>query len=103
VLADAGQVKKLPGQPGRDPPDSRWLAAGVARGAVASCVVATPRFGLIRLHTGYRRELTEERTGDRQRAAKLPEPAAVKVSCVVSDLHGVTGRDIMDHLIAGRP
>ena len=27
VLADAKQVKNLPGRPKRDPPDSRWLAA----------------------------------------------------------------------------
>src|SRR4030095_11367512 len=31
----------------------------------------------------------------------LLESAAVKRSSVVTDLHGVTGRDIMDHLIAG--
>jgi transposase len=49
----------------------------------------------------YRRELTEERTREKQRTEKLLEAAAIKLSSVVSDLHGVTGRDIMDHLIAG--
>ena len=60
-----------------------------------------PEFRVIRLHTRYRRELTEERTREKQRAEKLLESAAIKLSSVVSDLHGVTGRDIMDHLIAG--
>ena len=36
-----------------------------------------------------------------QRAEKLLESAAIKLSTAVTDLHGVTGRDIMDHLIAG--
>jgi len=63
--------------------------------------VATPEFRLIRPHTGYRRDLTEERTREQQRAEKLLESAAIKLSSVVTDLHGVTGRDIMDHLIAG--
>jgi transposase len=63
--------------------------------------VATPEFRIIRLHTRYRRDLTEERTREKQRAEKLLESAAIKVSSVVTDLHGVTGRDIMDHLIAG--
>ncbi len=63
--------------------------------------MATPEFRIIRLHTRYRRDLTEERTRDKQRAEKLLESAAIKVSSVVTDLHGVTGRDIMDHLIAG--
>jgi transposase len=101
VLADARQVKHLPGRPKHDPADSRWLAACFERGAVTSCFVATEEFRLIRLHTRYRRDLTEERTREKQRAEKLLESAAVKLSSVVTDLHGVTGRDIMDHLIAG--
>ncbi len=101
VLADARQVKHLPGRPKRDPSDSRWLAACFERGAVTPCFVAAPEFRVIRLHTRYRRDLTEERTREKQRAEKLLESAAIKLSSVVSDLHGVTGRDIMDHLIAG--
>jgi len=101
VLADARQVKNLPGRPKRDPSDSRWLAACFERGAVTSCFVATPEFRLIREHTRYRRDLTAERTREKQRAEKLLESAAIKLSSVVTDLHGVTGRDIMDHLIAG--
>jgi transposase len=102
VLADARQVKNLPGRPKRDPADSRWLAACFERGAVTSCFVATPEFRIIRLHTRYRRDLTEERTREKQRAEKLLESAAIKISSVLTDLHGVTGRDIMDHLIAGQ-
>ena len=101
MLADAKQVKNLPGRPKRDPADSRWLAACFERGAITSCFVATPEFRIIRLHTRYRRDLTEERTREKQRAEKLLESAAIKISSVLTDLHGVTGRDIMDHLIAG--
>jgi transposase len=101
VLADAKQVKNLPGRPKRDPSDSRWLAACFERGAVTSCFVATPEFRLIREHTRYRRDLTGERTREKQRAEKLLESAAIKISSVITDLHGMTGRDIMDHLIAG--
>ena len=101
VLADAKQVKNLPGRPKRDPSDSRWLAACFERGAVTACFVATPEFRIIRLHTRYRRDLTGERGREKQRAEKLLESAAIKLSSVVTDLHGVTGRDIMDHLIAG--
>ena len=101
MLADARQVKNLPGRPKRDPADSRWLAACFERGAVRSCFVATPEFRVIRLHTRYRRDLAEERAREKNRAEKLLESAAIKLSSVVTDLHGVTGRDIMDHLIAG--
>ena len=101
VLADARQVKNLPGRPKRDPSDSAWLAVCFERGSVTACFVATPEFRLIRLHTRYRRDLIEERTREKQRTEKLLESAALKPSSVVTDLHGVTGRDIMDHLIAG--
>ena len=101
MLADAKQVKNLPGRPKRDPSDSRWLAACFERGAIRSCFVPDPEFRIIRLHTRYRRDLTDERTREKNRTEKLLESAAVKLSSVVTDLHGVTGRDIMDHLIAG--
>ena len=68
VLADARQVKNLPGRPKRDTSDSRWLAACFERGAVTSCFVATPEFRVIRLHTRYRRDLTGERTREKHAA-----------------------------------
>jgi len=101
VLADAKQIKNLPGRPKRDPSDSAWIAVCFERGAITPCFVATPEFRLIRLHTRYRRDLTGDRTRDKQRAEKLLESAAIKISAVLSDVHGVTGRDIMDRLIAG--
>src|SRR5260370_1431780 len=80
VLADAKQVKHLPGRPKHDPGDSRWLAACFERGAVTSCFVATAEFRVIRLHTRYRRGPTREGTPEEQRAAKIAEIAAGKAS-----------------------
>jgi Transposase len=101
VLADAKQVKHLPGRPKHDRGDSRWLAACFERGAITPCFVATEEFRVIRLHTRYRRDLIAERTREKQRAEKLLESAAIKLSSVVTGLHGVTGQDIMGHLMAG--
>jgi transposase len=44
-------------------------------------------------------DLTGDRTG-KQRAEKLLEPAAINVQSVITDRHGMTGRELMDHLIA---
>jgi transposase len=63
--------------------------------------VAALEFQVIRLHTRYRRELTEERTREKRRVEKLLESAAIKLSGVLTDIHGVPGRDITGHLIAG--
>ena len=70
VLADAKQVRHLPAAPSTTRV-TRWLAACFERGAVTSCFVATPEFRIIRLHTRYRQDLTEERTREKQRAEKL--------------------------------
>jgi transposase len=101
VLGDARQIKNLPGRPKRDPSDSSWVAQCFERGSIRPCFVADPEFRVIREHTRYRRDLTGERTREKQRAEKLLESAGIKISSVLTDLHGVTGRDIMDHLIAG--
>jgi transposase len=101
VLADARQIKNLPGRPKRDTSDSAWIAICLERGSIMPCFVATPEFRIIREHTRYRHDLTGDRTRDKNRAEKLLESAGIKISAVLSDLHGVTGRDIMDHLIAG--
>ncbi len=87
MLADAGQVKNLPGRPKCDPADSRWLAACFERGAVTSCFVATPEFRLIRLHTRYRQDLTEEPT---RKAAhgKAAGTGRDQAASVVTGLHG---------------
>ena len=100
VLADARQEEPA-GRPKRDASDSQWLAQNFERGAVRSGFVATPEFRVIRLHTRYRRDLVEERTREKQRVEKLLESAGIKLFGVLSDLHGVSGRDMMDHLIAG--
>jgi len=42
-----------------------------------------------------------DRTREKNRAEKLLESAVVRLSSVLTGLHGVTGRDIMRRLIAG--
>ncbi|MBV9023481.1 MAG: hypothetical protein JO362_06740, partial [Streptomycetaceae bacterium] len=46
--------------------------------------------------------LTEERTRHKQRVEKLLEDAHIKLSTVATDIFGVSGRAMMDALIAGR-
>jgi len=52
--------------------------------------------------TRYRRTLTQERTREKQRAEKLLEDAQIKLSSVISDIFGASGRAMLDALIAGQ-
>ena len=101
VLADARAVKHLPGLPKTDIADCVWLARTFERGAVAPCFVATEEFRRLRLHTRYRRHLIEERSREKQRIEKLLEDALLKLTLVLSDPHGESGRAIMRALCAG--
>ncbi len=52
--------------------------------------------------TRYRRSLIRERTREKQRAEKLLEDAQIKLSSVISDIFGVSGRAMLEALIAGQ-
>ena len=63
--------------------------------------VPPPAFRTLRDLTRYRADLVAARTAEEQRAEKLLEDACIKVSVVVSDLFGASGRDMMAALVAG--
>jgi transposase len=50
----------------------------------------------------YRRSLTRERTRETQRLEQLLEDAQIKLSSVISDIFGVSGRQMLAALIAGQ-
>ena len=58
-------------------------------------------YRVVELSRSWNQAARLERTREKQRTEKLLESAAIKLSSVISRLHLVTGRDIMDHLIAG--
>ena len=52
--------------------------------------------------TRYRADLVAARTAEKQRAEKLLEEACIKLSVVVSDIFGVSGRAMLAALIGGQ-
>src|SRR5262249_5379849 len=79
---------------------SIWLARITERGSVASSFVPPEPIRRLRTHTRYRRHLTQARTAEKQRVEKLLEDGHLKLSSVISDIHGVSGRDMLDALVA---
>src|SRR4051794_8758431 len=63
--------------------------------------VPPPAIRALRDLTRYRVDLLAVRTAEKQRAEKLLEDALIKISVVVSDPFGVSGRAILAALIAG--
>ena len=101
-LYNAAQVKALPGRPKTDRADSIWIAKITERGMIASSFVPPEPIRRLRTHTRYRRHLTQARTAEKQRAGKLLEDGHLKLSSVISDIHGVSGRDMLNAIAAGQ-
>lgn len=57
--------------------------------------------GEIRDLTRYQTKLTEERSREKQRLLKVLEAAGIKLDVVASDTFGVSGRSMLDALVAG--
>ena len=100
-LVNAKDVKHLPGRPKTDRLDAVWLCKVAERQMLRPSFVPPPPIRELRDLTRYRVDLIGARTAEKQRVEKLLEDALIKVSVVVSDIFGVSGRAMLATLIAG--
>src|SRR3712207_5626192 len=101
-LVNAKDVRHLPGRPKTDRLDAVWLCKVAERQMLRPSFVPPPAIRQLRDLTRYRVDLVETRTAEKQRVEKLLEDALIKLSVVVSDPFGISGRAIMTALIAGQ-
>jgi transposase len=101
-LLNARHVKNVPGRPKTDRLDAVWLAKVVERGMCRPSLVHPKPIRQLRDVTRYRRSLVRERTREKQRLEKILEDAQIKLDSVISDLHGVSGRQMLQAMIDGQ-
>jgi transposase len=100
-LVNAKDVKHLPGRPKTDKLDAVWLCKVAERQMLRPSFVPPPPIRRLRDLTRYRADLVAARTAEKQRVEKLLEDAQIKLSAVVTDIFGVSGRDMLAALAAG--
>jgi len=100
LLVNARHVKNLPGRKS-DVLDATWLAQLGAHGLVRGSFVPPEPIRHLRDLTRARTAITRERGREAQRLEKLLEDAGIKLSAVASDILGVSGRAMLEALIAG--
>ena len=100
VLANAMHVRNSPGRKS-DVNDATWLADLLAHGLIRGSVVPPPAVGDLRDLTRTRTQLVREAARHTQRIQKTLEDAHLKLTTVVSDILGTSGRAILTALIAG--
>jgi transposase len=101
-LVNARDVKHLPGRPKTDKLDAVWLCKLNERGMLRRSFVPPAQIRRLRDYTRLRADLTAERSRHKQRLEKLLEDALIKLSTVATDIFGVSGRAMIEALIAGQ-
>ena len=100
-LVNARDVKHLPGRPKTDVLDAVWLCKVAERQMLRPSFVPPAEIRQLRDLTRYRMSLVATRGAEKNRVEKLLEDACIKLSVVASDIFGVSGREMMDAMVAG--
>lgn len=101
VLVNARDIKNVPGRK-TDIGDSKWLAGLLRHGLLRSSFIPPQDVRQWRDLTRLRKKYVHTVGDYRKRTHKLFESANIKIDSVVSDLFGVTGRNLMHLLVTDR-
>jgi transposase len=100
VLANAGHIRHVPGRKS-DVNDAMWIADLLAHGLIRGSFVPPAPIQAVRDLTRTRKQLVREIAQHTQRIQKTLDIANVKVTGLMSNVLGVSGRAILRALIAG--
>jgi transposase len=100
MLVNAHHAKNMPGRKS-DVSDSAWLADLGAHGLLRASLVPPPPIRQLRDLSRARTVLSHDRSRAIQRVEKVLEDSGIKLSSVVSDIMGASGRAMLRALIHG--
>lgn len=101
VLVNAQHIKFVPGRK-TDVNDAQWIAELLQHGLLKASYIPPVEQRDLRDLLRYRTSLIQERTREVNRVQKVLEDANIKLSSVASDVLGVSGREMLEQLIAGQ-
>ena len=97
---NARQVKQVPGRK-TDLSDAAWLCQLLEAGLLRASFVPPKPIRALRNFSRYRKAQIAERQREANRLHKALEDTGIKLDCVASDVLGVSGRAMLDALVAG--
>jgi transposase len=100
MLANAAHVKNVPGRK-TDVNDATWLADLLAHGLIKPSFVPPAHVQQTRELSRTRKQLVQEVTSHTLRIQKVLETCNIKLSSLLSDVRGKSGRAILDAIIDG--
>ena len=100
ILVNARHVKQVPGRK-TDVSDAAWICQLMEAGLLRGSFVPPKPQRALRTLTRYRKTQIQERQREANRLHKALEDTGIKLDCVATDILGVSGRAMLDALVAG--
>jgi transposase len=101
VLVNAQHIKFVPGRK-TDVNDAQWIAELLQHGLLKASYIPPVEQRDLRDLIRYRTSLIQERTREVNRVQKVLEDANIKLGSVASNVLGVSGREMLEQMIAGQ-
>jgi len=100
ILANAQRIKNVPGRK-TDVKDAEWISQLLRSGLVEGSFVPPVEIRNLRDLTRYRKKLLQDTTQEKNRIHKVLQDANIKITTYISDIFGVSGRNIIECLLNG--
>jgi transposase len=100
LVVNAYHVKAVPGRK-TDVKDAEWLADLLRHGLLRASFIPAPAQRQLRDLTRYRIHLVDERARLTNRLQAVLEDANIKLASVVTDIRGLSAREILQRLLEG--
>ncbi len=101
MVVNARHVKDVPGRK-TDILDSEWLADLARCGLLRPSFVPPRDIRELRLLTRYRKKLCGIHSGEKNRLHKVLDDSGIRLGAVVSDIDGVSAREMVRALLSGK-
>jgi transposase len=101
ILANAAHIKAVPGRKS-DTHDATWISDLLAHGLIRASFVPPQPIQEVRDLTRTRKQLTREIVQHTQRIQAVLEEANIKLTSVITDILGTSGRRILKAIVAGQ-
>lgn len=98
MVINAGDIKNVPGRK-TDVGDAEWIADLVRHGLVRASYIPTREQRELREVSRYRISLVQERARELNRLQKILEGGNVKLGNIVSNINGVSARNILKAML----
>jgi transposase len=98
TLANAQRIKNVPGRK-TDVSDAEWIATLLRHGLIEASFVPPEEIRQLRDLTRRRKKVVQTLTSEKNRIQKALESSNIKLGTVISDIFGVSGRNLLERLM----